>query len=194
MADQTYAQAKTFFEEESRGLAEVSRLTGNSTRGNGFESAAAALEKGLDKILDKFNDNVEQRIQQAVDSGLEQLQEARWPTDEANAASEREVAKLRDALADLTNSLGSLQREFKTFVGEYRKTERSSDGNRDDNPSPDRKKPKNKRWKWEEGLAFDPKWPTGKRNWYLQMLKNKDPRRYKKQIREELKRRLKDLR
>ena len=113
MADQTYAQAKTFFEEESRGLAEVSRLTGDSTKGNGFKLAATALEKGLDKILDKFNDNVEQRIQQAVDSGLEQIQEARRPTDEANAASEQKVAKLRDALSDLTNSLGSLQQELK---------------------------------------------------------------------------------
>ena len=42
-------------------------------------------------------------------------------------------------------------------------------------------------------MAFDPKWPTGKRNWYLQMLKNKDPKRYKKRVKEELERRLKDL-
>ena len=42
-------------------------------------------------------------------------------------------------------------------------------------------------------MAFAPNWSTGKRNWYLQILKNKDPNRYKKQMKEEPERRLKDL-
>ena len=188
-AQQTYALAKTFFEAEDRGLTEVSRLTGDTTRGNGFESAAAALEKGLDKILDKFNENVEQRIQHAVDKGLQQLQDAKQPTEEANATTERSIAELRDALGELTNSLGALQREFKSFASDAKKRDRGGD----ENAGNDRRKPKPKRWTWEDGMTLDPKWSTAKRNWYFQMLKHKDPKKYKKQMKEELEKRMKDL-
>ena len=188
-ADQTYTNAKTFFEAEHKGLSEVSRLTGDSTKGNGFESAAAALERGLDKILDKFNNSVEKRIQDAVDDGLQQLHAANRPTDNANAATERSVAQLRDALADLTNTVGALQKEFKAFT---RDSKKQGDG-AEERTTSDKRPTKTKRWQWEDGMKMDPEWQANKRSWYFQKLKNKDLPKYKKLMKVELERRLKEL-
>ena len=77
--DQTYANAKTFFEDESKGFDEVHRHMGDSTKGNGFESAAAAIKDGLDNMLDKSSATVEERIQIAVEEGIRRMMDQQPP-------------------------------------------------------------------------------------------------------------------
>ena len=115
-ADQTYANTKTFFHTEQIGLSEVHRLTGDTTKGNGYESAQAALERGLDTILERFNDRVETRIQEAVEDGIAQLTAARQPTEQINAATESSINQLRDQMADLTTALKTLQRDVSSLA------------------------------------------------------------------------------
>ena len=42
-------------------------------------------------------------------------------------------------------------------------------------------------------MKMDPEWPANKRSWYSQKLKNKDLPKYKKLMKVELERRLKEL-
>ena len=46
---------------------------GDTTKGNGFDSAAAVIEDGLDNLLEKFNETVEERIRTAVEEGLQRV-------------------------------------------------------------------------------------------------------------------------
>ena len=57
----------------------------------------------------------------------------------------------------------------------------------------DRRTTKPKHWVWEKDMKMDPEWSGAKRSWYLQKLKNKDPAKYKQQMKVELQRRLKEL-
>ena len=108
VADQTYVNAKTFFEAEGRGLEEVHRLMGDTTRGNGFESAAAAIEDGLETMMDKFNETVEERIRSAVDASIQQHIAQRPPTDTANASAERTIAALQRQIETLAGTVTAL--------------------------------------------------------------------------------------
>ena len=86
--DQTYKNAKAFFEAENRGLNDEQRLMGDAAPTHGFDSAALALEKGLEGVLGKFNANVEERINQAVEAGLQRLASTQQCTEAANVTSE----------------------------------------------------------------------------------------------------------
>lgn len=69
--NQTYEAAKIFFEEEANGFNEVHWLMGDTTKGNRFDSAAAAIKDDLHNLLQKFNTTIKDRIRSAIEEGLQ---------------------------------------------------------------------------------------------------------------------------
>ena len=106
--EQTYANAKTYFQKKTNALEEVQQLMGDSAPNHGFKSAAAALERGLEGVMDKFNENVEEQIQLAVDTGLERVLAAQPPSDKANVVQEGTVARLEDKVESLAKVVEAL--------------------------------------------------------------------------------------
>ena len=180
--DQTYTNAKKFFEAETRGLDEVQRLMGDAPAKHGFESAALALEKGLDGVLEKFNANVEERIQHAVDVGLQRIAATQQTNETANAASEVNMAKLEAKVEDLTQALHDVQKQIALLAtatkGGGTNNDKGSDGSK---------------YAWTPGLTLNKKWPANKRMWYIREVKKREPERAKKERKAFLEQQLKEL-
>ena len=115
-ADKTYDNVKDFFQDETKGLKEVHHLMGDSTSGNRFESAVAAIEDGLDTMLEKFNEMAEDRIRAAVDTSMKQMMTQTQPTDSVNATAEKTITALQHRIEILTSTVNNLQREVKTLT------------------------------------------------------------------------------
>ena len=177
---QTWKNAKKFFEAENSGLTEVHRLMGNEAQGNGYESAAAALERGLDTMLDKFNETVEDRIRHAVDEGLQRVAREHPATDAANAANERTIANLADKVDTLTNTIQKLQKELNAL-----KT--SGQGTQQSTPSTPSK------YTWTDGIKWDNRWPTDKKAWFNKEQKKRDPAKWSEERKKNLERQRKRL-
>ena len=125
--EQTYGNAKTYFQKKTKALEEVQRLMGDSAPNHGFQSAAAALERGLEGVMDKFNKNVEERIQLAVDAGLERVLAAQPPSNKANVVQEGTIARLKNKVKSLAKVVEALQKEVASLVASSKK-DRSSRG------------------------------------------------------------------
>ena len=189
-ADQTYANAKTYFQEETRGLTEVQRLMGDNAPNLGFESSLAAIEKGLDGVFERFNEAVDQRIKDAVDEGIERITKAARPTDHANAASEKNINELRQQINDLTNALASVQKELKALV--VTGQQNGGGANTDGKPYSDRSGG-DKNLVWKNGLKLNRNWGKQKRDWWHKTIKEKEPERWKAHLKELYQKRLDKL-
>lgn len=193
VADQMHANAKTFFEAEQKGLTEVHRLTGDTTHGRGYESAAAALEQGLDTILERFNTNVERRIEEAVSAGIQQLANAKPPPEQANATSERSITKLREQLADLTATVGTLQKEFSAFATAYKKSGNSNNDSGTNHTNSTGLDKLAGGLQWTDGLELDSSWTNKQRRWWWTTIKQKEPERYKAKMKAQYEKKLREL-
>ena len=175
--DQTYANAKTFFQEEYKGYDEVHRLMGDSSKGNGYESAKAAIEDSLENLLDKFNETVEERIRHAVEEGIQRMAEQQPPpaqnTDSANAANEKTIVALQRQIETLTKALTSLQKEFTTLAAT--KNAATNSGTDKENRAPSNRT----LTQWSDDLEYDPAWTPGKKKWYSRELKKNNPTKWK---------------
>ena len=190
-ANQTHAHAKTFFQAEQKGLTEVHRLIGDTAQGHGYESAPAALERGLDTILDRFNDNVEQRVQETVDAGIQQLAAARRPTDEANAATDQSISQLREQLTTLASSMSALQREMATLTAIVQK---DSGQRATVKPPPAAKGGDGPGGlKWKAGMKLNPTWSQKQRYWWSDKCKKEEPARFKEHMKEVYRKKLAEL-
>ena len=170
---QTYANAKTYFEDEVKGIQELDRLTGESTGTSGFGSAAAAIESNLEALFERFNTNVEERIQVAVEDGLRRHGSI---TDHANAV--RNLVSANDDLnrqvKDLTTTVHQLRRQLTELA-----TSPSKDGGPGDSREAGASDKRATTFVWVDGLAFDPKWTRAKKGWFSKTLKEKEPARWR---------------
>ena len=160
---------------------------GDTTRGNGFESAAAAIEDGLETMMDKFNETVEERIRSAVDASIQQHIAQRPPTDSANASAERTIAALQRQIETLAGTVTALQKEVKNLAA---KRNYDRGGNYDkENRAP----PASKYGTWSNDIKWDYGWTNAKKSWYTREFKKNDPEGYKRMQRSRLEKQLKDL-
>ena len=104
VADQTYANARMFFERKLRSMKTVQRLTAKSGAANhGFSTAAAALE--LKELENSINEVAWEKVNEALSERLPQEEPAPLPTDHACALS-----NLKDASSDQKRVLRSCPR------------------------------------------------------------------------------------
>ena len=192
-ADQTYANAKDFFEDEAKGLGEVERLMGDAAPANGFESAAAVLERGLDAMLEKFNANVEERIAAAVDTGLQRIAAEKATPDAANAVTEQTVAALQSKIDTLNSKMGKLQKDLAAVQQQKHNNPTDDSGKPADAARANPTSLQSKYGEWTMGLTLDPKWPRGKQQWYRTMLKKHEPERAKAEYKAFLQKQLQNL-
>ena len=86
VANQTHANAHTFFEGKLRSMKTVQRLTAKSGAANhSFSTAAAALE--LKELGNGIKEVVREMVNEALSERLPQNEPAPLPTDHANALS-----------------------------------------------------------------------------------------------------------
>ena len=148
--------------------------------GSGYESAAAALERGLDTMLDRFNETVEDRIRHAVDEGLQRVAREQPATDAANAANERTIANLTTKVETLTSTIQKLQKELNALKTTGQDTQQSSPGT----PG---------KYTWTDGLRWDNRWPAGKKAWYNRELKERNPKKWREERKKNVERMRKRL-
>ena len=103
--DQTYTQAKAFFQAEEKSMRDIERIMGNTAGAMGYDVAASAIGKGLEGILEKFNTTVEQRITATVKQAMEQYSPTKGAKYDANAVGEvtSTLAELKHEMVNLKN-------------------------------------------------------------------------------------------
>ena len=84
-AQQTYANARTFFEAKQRGMETVQRITGGVTGGSGYGVAAAARE------ISALRDTIKGAIDEAVSQALEDKLGDNARGDEEHALAMRQL-------------------------------------------------------------------------------------------------------
>ena len=185
--EQTYANARTFFEGKQRGMETVQRITGGSTGGAGYGVAAAAREiKALkDTIKEAIEETVAQALEEKINGreqgeGQEHAMAMRQLRDD-NAVHKKEIEELSRAITELTKQI----RELKELKGD-------EDGDKE-NQSPKKRARANETFEWKAGMKFNHKWPPKKKKEFNKQFKEKDPEGYKKEQLDRLERQRKAI-
>ena len=115
VADQTYGNARTYYEGKERGMEMVKRLTSGRVGGMGYGTAAAALE--LKELRGVIKQAIEETVAQAMDEKMasyagppnEEYANAMRNLQKDNAAHKQEVNALASAVKALTAELKTLR-------------------------------------------------------------------------------------
>lgn len=179
---QTYANARTFFEAKQRGMETVQRITGGTAGGAGYGVAAAAKEIG--QLRETIKAAIEETVNQALEDKLggrdtdaneDQALAMRQLRDD-NAAHKKEIEALSTAINELTKQI----RELKVVQAAENKE------NQQPGVSPLKRK---KILEWTPGLKFNKNWNRNKKREYNKLFKEHDPAGWKKEQLEALERR-----
>ena len=122
---QTYANARTFFEEDARASEDVQRLTNTTAGGHGFGTAMSAQE--LQEIGDKLrgtvigavNDSLKEAVAAAVATEVtKQAPTAAKVVEQANAIRglQTENTTLKSKLDNLTSILNALRNDVRNLT------------------------------------------------------------------------------
>ena len=183
--NQTYANARTFFETKLQSMKTVQRLTAKSGAANhGFSTAAAALE--LKELGDSIKEMVRETVTEAIDGHRSQGEE---PTDHANALSSLSDANnsQQKQIEELAKAVMALTKEIKDMRDSRSKSGGDDEANKENTPSKTagikRGRPPQKQkqsYEWVNGLKFDRTWHGSKKSWYGREFKERDPVGWKK--------------
>ena len=192
--NQTYANARTFFETKLQSMKTVQRLTAKSGAANhGFSTAAAALE--LKELGDSIKEMVRETVTEAIDGHRSQGEEAAAPTDHANALSSLSDANRsqQKQIEELAKAVMALTKEIKDMRDSRSKSGGDDEANKENTPTTTAgtkrgRQPQKQRqsYEWVAGLKFDPAWPGHKKGWYRFEFKKRDPVTWKKWRHEDL--------
>ena len=184
---QTYANARAFFEAKQRGMETVQRITGGATGGMGYGVAAAAKEIG------QLRDTIKEAIEETVNNTLEEKLGGR----DGNVNEEQALAmrQLREDNAAHKKEIEDLSRAINKLTEQIRELKSVQEAANKENQPPEGSPIKRKRteMKWTPGLKFNPSWNRGKKREYNKLLKENDPDGWKKGQLEALERRKKAL-
>ena len=183
VADQTYQNARTYYEAKERAMETVQRLTAGRVGGAGYGTAAAALE--LKELRGAIKEAIEETIAQALEEklaahdhqGSEESANAMRQLKDDNAAQKNEMRELSRTVLALTAEVKALKDANKALE---KRARGSSDEGAAPADSPPPKRPK-KQHVWTPGLKYDPTWPAGKKRWYGLAFKKNEPKRYYKE-------------
>ena len=182
---QTYANARVFYEAKQRGMENIQRLTAGATGGTGFGTAAAAKE--IQQLRETIKEAIEETVAAALESKME-ANDRRGDEDHALAIRQlrddhkKEIEELFRAITDLTKQVKEL------------KVLKSSTSKADENSNPNSPPKKRKvLLEWKPGLKLDKTWNGRKKYVYYKLWKENDPEGWKKDREETLRRQLKEL-
>ena len=197
VAQQTYANARTFFENKQRGMETIQRLTAGRIGGAGYGTAAAALE--LKEVIATMKEAIEETVAQALED-KENIAPAN-NEEQANA-----MRQLREDNTAHKKELGELARAVQALMAEIKRLKEANEALRKMSkgpaadappPSPPNKRQKGKsfadKYEWTTGLQFDKKWPMDKKRWYTYAFKKNDPEGWKKHRLERIEQERKEL-
>ena len=120
LAQQTYANARTFFESKQRGMETIQRLTAGRIGGAGYGTAAAALE--LKEVIATMKEAIEETVAQALEdkennapANSEEQANAMRQLREDNTAHKKELGELARAVQALTAEIKRLKEANETL-------------------------------------------------------------------------------
>ena len=181
---QTYANARAFFQGKSTNMSNAARLTGNTSATHGFGTAASATE--LKEIREAVAGAIKEAVAEAVAEERAGAEGTGSNTEQANAVNQLrgENKSLRDELATMSqniNRLTSLVGTLKNSVDQLKNNSpNGGDGGGDGggsrkrgrNNGPNKEHPKH--GKYTAGMAVDSSWPLAKKIWWVKCAKT-DP-------------------
>ena len=173
VADQTYVNARTFFEGKLRSMKTAQRLTAKSGAANhGFSTTAATLE--LKELGNSINEVVWETVNEALSEHLPQHELAPLPTDHANALSNLKDASSnqKKVIEELIKAVLALTKEVKELKNNRASKERNSDDKENAPPSNNRRR--QQKYEWADDLKFNKERSYGKKSWYRQEFKTRD--------------------
>ena len=181
---QTYANARIFYEAKQRGMENIQRLTAGATGGTGFGTAAAARE------IQQLRDIIKESIEETVAAALESKMEGDPEGEKDHALSirqlrddhKKEIEELFRAITDLTKQV----KELKVLKANTNK----ADENTHPNSPPKKRKDL---LVWKPGLKLDKTWSGKKKFVYYKLWKENDSEGWKKDRAENLRRQLKEV-
>ena len=181
-AEQTYANARTFYEGKTQNMESAARLTGNTTATHGFGTAAVVNELGEIKqaIMGAIKDAVSEAVaEERVNTTGEETME------HANAVAQlrSENKSLKDEVAQMSRSLITLSAQvamLKEAIVAGKKVIPDTPG--DDEASKNRGRKRKFHHpvfgEYKPGMKLDETWSNNKKYWWSQYAKN-DPKNKK---------------
>ena len=181
---QTYANARIFYEAKQRGMENIQRLTAGATGGTGFGTAAAARE--IQQLRDIIKESIEETVAAALESKMEGDPEGKKGSRPLHSPAARRSQERN------RGTLPCHHRPHQTGQGAQSAKSQHQQGRR---KHPPKLPPKRRKvpMEWTPGLKFNNEWNRYKKSEYNKLWKKNDPEAWKKHRAETLRRQLKEV-
>ena len=180
--NQTYANARAFFEGKITNMENAARLTGNTAATHGFGTAATASE--LSEVKDALMGAIKDAVTEAVAEERAAAEEATGNSEEANAITQMrsENKTLREEVAEMSRTLLILSNQVATLRNAITSgninIQTGDNSNKQPGGDTGEGGGKNKRRRvhpkfgeYKPGMKLDDSWNHAKRHWWVTLAK-----------------------